>query len=146
MKEMYQQAVADSEKVTKINAVEEIQHATNARSIKERFERGEPIAAGSDDEQDGMKNKTSDKPDEEILAAGTCGFNFDDLEKYNEKLSSMKNLSSKLKRKKYIKKNFFFHLQFDSYIVKKYFIIIFQFRLKNKSIKIMTYTLRKEIQ
>lgn len=72
MKEMYQQAVADSEKVTRINAVEEIQHATNARSIKERFERGEPIAATSDDEQDKQKG---DKPDEEILAAGWF-FNF----------------------------------------------------------------------
>ncbi|XP_023244940.1 uncharacterized protein LOC106644885 [Copidosoma floridanum] len=67
MKEMYQQAVADSERVTKINAAEEIQHATNARSIKERFERGEPIAA-SDEELD-AKNKP-EKADEEILAAG----------------------------------------------------------------------------
>lgn len=68
MKEAYQQAVADSERVTKINAAEEIQHATNARSIKERFERGEPIAATSDDEQD--KQLKDDKPDEELLAAG----------------------------------------------------------------------------
>lgn len=71
MKELYQQAVADSERITKINAVEEIQHATNARSIKERFERGEPIAPTSDDEQENghAKNK-AEKPDEEILAAG----------------------------------------------------------------------------
>ena len=75
MKELYQQAVADSERVTKINAVEEIQHTTNARSIKERFERGEPIAATSDDEQDGAParaNNKAEKPDEEILAAGNC--------------------------------------------------------------------------
>lgn len=70
MKEMYQQAVADSERITKINAVEEIQHTTNARSIKERFERGEPIASNSDDEEVDKNNK-ADKPDEEILAAGT---------------------------------------------------------------------------
>ncbi|XP_014225437.1 uncharacterized protein LOC106651448 isoform X10 [Trichogramma pretiosum] len=69
MKEMYQQAVADSDKIQKINAVEEIQHSTNARSIKERFERGEPIAATSDEEIENAKNK-SEKPDEEILAAG----------------------------------------------------------------------------
>ncbi|XP_058802541.1 uncharacterized protein LOC131670720 isoform X3 [Phymastichus coffea] len=67
MKEMYQQAVADSERVTKINAAEEIQHTTNARSIKERFERGEPIGSTCDEEIE--KNKV-DKPDEEILAAG----------------------------------------------------------------------------
>ncbi|XP_031786196.1 titin homolog isoform X22 [Nasonia vitripennis] len=70
MKEMYQQAVADSERITKINAAEEIQHATNARSIKERFERGEPIAAMSDDEQDAAGKTKAEKPDEEILAAG----------------------------------------------------------------------------
>lgn len=69
MKEMYQQAVADSERVTKINAADEIQHTTNARSIKERFERGEPIAAASDEEQEGKLK--GEKPDEEILAAGT---------------------------------------------------------------------------
>lgn len=68
MKEMYQQAVADSERVTKINALEEIQHSTNARSIKERFERGEPIAT-SDDEDNSGKPKP-EKPDEEVIAAG----------------------------------------------------------------------------
>ncbi|XP_043265826.1 xin actin-binding repeat-containing protein 2 isoform X10 [Colletes gigas] len=68
MKEMYQQAVAGSERVTKINAAEEIQHsATHARSIKERFERGEPIAA-SDDETDGKPKP--EKADEEVIAAG----------------------------------------------------------------------------
>ncbi|XP_014615676.1 PREDICTED: uncharacterized protein LOC106793337 isoform X1 [Polistes canadensis] len=68
MKEMYQQAVAGSERVTKINAAEEIQHSTHARSIKERFERGEPIAA-SDDETDNTKPKP-EKADEEVIAAG----------------------------------------------------------------------------
>ncbi|KAI4500194.1 hypothetical protein M0802_004611 [Mischocyttarus mexicanus] len=68
MKEMYQQAVAGSERVTKINAAEEIQHSTHARSIKERFERGEPIAA-SDDETDNSKPKP-EKADEEVIAAG----------------------------------------------------------------------------
>ncbi|XP_054015880.1 uncharacterized protein LOC128892244 isoform X16 [Hylaeus anthracinus] len=68
MKEMYQQAVAGSERVTKINAAEEIQHSsTHARSIKERFERGEPIAA-SDDETDGKPKP--EKADEEVIAAG----------------------------------------------------------------------------
>ncbi|XP_033208658.1 uncharacterized protein LOC117167665 isoform X10 [Belonocnema kinseyi] len=67
MKELYQQAVADSERVTKINAAEEIQHATNARSIKEKFEKGEPIAT-SDDENDGKLKQ--EKPDEEVIAAG----------------------------------------------------------------------------
>ena len=67
MKELYQQAVADSERVTKINAVEEIQHATNARSIKEKFERGEPIST-SDDENDSKPKQ--EKPDEEVIAAG----------------------------------------------------------------------------
>ncbi|XP_076166144.1 uncharacterized protein LOC143146044 isoform X13 [Ptiloglossa arizonensis] len=68
MKEMYQQAVAGSERVTKINAAEEIQHsATHARSIKERFERGEPIAA-SDDETDSKPKP--EKADEEVIAAG----------------------------------------------------------------------------
>ncbi|XP_025154312.1 uncharacterized protein LOC105188955 isoform X4 [Harpegnathos saltator] len=68
MKEMYQQAVAGSDRVTKINAAEEIQHSTHARSIKERFERGEPIAA-SDDETDNSKPKP-EKADEEVIAAG----------------------------------------------------------------------------
>lgn len=67
MKEMYQQAVAESERVTKINPTEEIQHSTHARSIKERFERGEPIAA-SDDENDAKPKQ--EKPDEEVIAAG----------------------------------------------------------------------------
>ncbi|XP_076678328.1 uncharacterized protein LOC143374242 isoform X4 [Andrena cerasifolii] len=68
MKEMYQQAVAGSERVTKINAAEEIQHsATHARSIKERFERGEPIAV-SDDETDSKPKP--EKADEEVIAAG----------------------------------------------------------------------------
>ncbi|KAK2586141.1 hypothetical protein KPH14_001411 [Odynerus spinipes] len=67
MKEMYQQAVAGSERVTKINAAEEIQHSTHARSIKERFERGEPIAT-SDDETDSKPKP--EKADEEVIAAG----------------------------------------------------------------------------
>ncbi|XP_046143025.1 xin actin-binding repeat-containing protein 2 isoform X3 [Osmia bicornis bicornis] len=68
MKEMYQQAVAGSERVTKINAAEELQHSsTHARSIKERFERGEPIAT-SDDETDGKPKP--EKADEEVIAAG----------------------------------------------------------------------------
>ncbi|XP_076241823.1 uncharacterized protein LOC143183907 isoform X6 [Calliopsis andreniformis] len=68
MKEMYQQAVAGSDRVTKINAAEELQNSsTHARSIKERFERGEPIAA-SDDETD-TKPKP-EKADEEVIAAG----------------------------------------------------------------------------
>ncbi|XP_067210509.1 uro-adherence factor A isoform X13 [Linepithema humile] len=68
MKEMYQQAVAGSDRVTKINAAEEIQHSTaHARSIKERFERGEPIAA-SDDETDSKPKP--EKADEEVIAAG----------------------------------------------------------------------------
>lgn len=68
MKEMYQQAVAGSDRITKINAAEELQYSTNhARSLKEKFERGEPIMA-SDDE---MENKAkSEKADEEVLAAG----------------------------------------------------------------------------
>lgn len=69
MKEMYQQAVAGSDRVTKINAAEEIQHSTHTRSIKERFERGEPIAA-TDDEIDSGKPKP-EKADEEVIAAGT---------------------------------------------------------------------------
>ncbi|XP_011871606.1 PREDICTED: LIM domain and actin-binding protein 1 isoform X8 [Vollenhovia emeryi] len=68
MKEMYQQAVAGSDRVTKINAAEEIQHSTtHARSLKERFERGEPIAA-SDDENDSKPKP--EKADEEVIAAG----------------------------------------------------------------------------
>ncbi|KAG5313440.1 LIMA1 protein, partial [Acromyrmex insinuator] len=67
MKEMYQQAVAGSDRVTKINAAEEIQHSTtHARSLKERFERGEPIAA-SDDETDSKPKP--EKADEEVIAA-----------------------------------------------------------------------------
>lgn len=68
MKEMYQQAVAGSDRVTKINAAEEIQHSTHARSIKERFERGEPLGA-SDDETDSKPKP--EKADEEVIAAGT---------------------------------------------------------------------------
>ena len=67
MKELYQQAVADSERVTKINAVEEIQHTSNARSIKEKFERGEPIATSDDENESKLKQE---KPDEEVIAAG----------------------------------------------------------------------------
>lgn len=67
MKELYQQAVADSERVTKVNAVEEIQHATNARSIKEKFERGESIPASDDVNENKSKQE---KPDEEVIAAG----------------------------------------------------------------------------
>ncbi|XP_029671489.1 microtubule-associated protein futsch isoform X11 [Formica exsecta] len=68
MKEMYQQAVAGNDRVTKINAAEEIQHSTaHARSIKERFERGEPIAT-SDDEIDSKPKP--EKADEEVIAAG----------------------------------------------------------------------------
>jgi len=66
---MYQQAVAGSDRVTKINAADEIQYSTNhARSLKEKFERGEPIAT-SDDET-GNKPKP-EKADEEVIAAGT---------------------------------------------------------------------------
>ena len=67
MKEMYQQAVAESERITKTNPTEEIQHSTHARSIKERFERGEPIAT-SDGEDDSKPKQ--DKADEEVIAAG----------------------------------------------------------------------------
>ncbi|XP_018392111.1 PREDICTED: uncharacterized protein LOC108771354 [Cyphomyrmex costatus] len=71
MKEMYQQAVAGSDRVTKINAAEEIQHSTtHARSLKERFERGEPIAA-SDDETDSKPKP--EKADEEVIAAAKTG-------------------------------------------------------------------------
>ncbi|EGI67542.1 LIM domain and actin-binding protein 1 [Acromyrmex echinatior] len=71
MKEMYQQAVAGSDRVTKINAAEEIQHSTtHARSLKERFERGEPIAA-SDDETDSKLKP--EKADEEVIAAAKTG-------------------------------------------------------------------------
>ncbi|KZC11107.1 LIM domain and actin-binding protein 1 [Dufourea novaeangliae] len=67
MKEMYQQAVAGSDRVTKINPAEELQNSsTHARSIKERFERGEPIAA-SDDETDNKPKP--EKADEEVIAA-----------------------------------------------------------------------------
>ncbi|XP_043272861.1 uncharacterized protein [Venturia canescens] len=68
MKEMYQQAVAESERITKAAPTEEIQHSTHARSIKERFERGEPIAP-SDGEAEANKLK-QEKPDEEVIAAG----------------------------------------------------------------------------
>lgn len=69
MKEMYQQAVAGSDRVTKINPAEELQNSSaHARSIKERFERGELIAA-SDDETDNNKPKP-EKADEEVIAAG----------------------------------------------------------------------------
>lgn len=74
MKEMYQQAVAESERVTKINAseeIQEIQQSAHARSIKERFERGEPIAANEDgDSEDKFKHQ--DRADEEVIAAGKC--------------------------------------------------------------------------
>lgn len=83
---MYQQAVAESEKQQKINAVEEIQHSTHARSIKEKFERGEIVTA-SDDEIDNKPK--AEKPDEEVIAAGMLIFynitknffifNFDEL-------------------------------------------------------------------
>lgn len=72
MKEMYQQAVAESERVTKINAseeIQEIQQTAHARSIKERFERGEPIAA-NEDENPEDKFKHQDRADEEVIAAG----------------------------------------------------------------------------
>ncbi|XP_078053260.1 uncharacterized protein LOC144478834 isoform X6 [Augochlora pura] len=68
MKEMYQQAVAGSDRVTKINPAEELQNSSaHARSIKERFERGELIAA-SDDETDNKPKP--EKADEEVIAAG----------------------------------------------------------------------------
>lgn len=72
MKEMYQQAVAGNERLNKINAAEEIQNTIHARSIKERFERGEPIAAYSSDEEgnDSRPNNKQEKPDEEVIAAG----------------------------------------------------------------------------
>ncbi|XP_046735437.1 microtubule-associated protein futsch isoform X17 [Diprion similis] len=72
MKELYQQAVAESERVTKINAAEEIQEiqqSAHARSIKERFERGEPIAA-NDDENSEEKFKHQDRAEEDVIAAG----------------------------------------------------------------------------
>ncbi|XP_057338553.1 F-actin-monooxygenase MICAL3 isoform X9 [Microplitis mediator] len=74
MKELYQQAVATSERVTKINPADEIQCTTaHARSIKEKFERGEPITCSNEDEAD--SNSTSnkikqEKPDEDVIAAG----------------------------------------------------------------------------
>nr|XP_031843019.1 uncharacterized protein LOC116431550 isoform X7 [Nomia melanderi] len=68
MKEMYQQAVAGSDRVTKINPAEELQNSSaHARSIKERFERGELIGA-SDDETDNKPKP--EKADEEVIAAG----------------------------------------------------------------------------
>ncbi|CAD6228633.1 GSCOCG00006471001-RA-CDS, partial [Cotesia congregata] len=74
MKELYQQAVATSERVTKINPAEEFQCTpAHARSIKEKFERGEPITSSNEDEAD--SNSTSnkikqEKPDEDVIAAG----------------------------------------------------------------------------
>ncbi|KAG8037088.1 hypothetical protein G9C98_004410 [Cotesia typhae] len=74
MKELYQQAVATSERVTKINPAEEFQCTpAHARSIKEKFERGEPITSSNADEAD--SNSTSnkikqEKPDEDVIAAG----------------------------------------------------------------------------
>lgn len=72
MKEMYQQAVAISEQsVPKTKPAEEIQCTTHARSIKERFERGEPISALDDE----SNNKpTKETPDEEVIAAGNYNF------------------------------------------------------------------------
>ncbi|XP_046586683.1 microtubule-associated protein futsch isoform X16 [Neodiprion lecontei] len=72
MKELYQQAVAESERVTKINAAEEIQEiqqSAHARSIKERFERGEPIAANNDENSE-EKFKHQDRAEEDVIAAG----------------------------------------------------------------------------
>lgn len=80
MKELYQQAVATSERVTKINPADEIQCTTaHARSIKEKFERGEPITCSNEDEAD--SNSTSnkikqEKPDEDVIAAGKTFFFF----------------------------------------------------------------------
>ncbi|XP_034944167.1 xin actin-binding repeat-containing protein 2 isoform X3 [Chelonus insularis] len=69
MKELYQQAVATSERVTKTNPVEEIQCTMHARSIKEKFERGEPMV-NSNDEEDSSSKLKQEKPDEEVIAAG----------------------------------------------------------------------------
>lgn len=69
MKEMYQQAVAGNDRIMKINAAEEIQHSTNhARTLKEKFERGELIATSDDETESKPKQE---KADEEVIAAGT---------------------------------------------------------------------------
>ncbi|XP_012287832.1 uncharacterized protein LOC105703765 [Orussus abietinus] len=67
MKEMYQQAISGNDNISKTNAAEEIGCAVNARSIKERFEKGEIILPSGDDN---TNKPSAEKPDEEVIAAG----------------------------------------------------------------------------
>lgn len=69
MKEMYEQAVADSEGKPSSKKDQDIVMSEKARLIKERFERGEVVHSGSEDEEDKKKgNREAD--DMSVFEAG----------------------------------------------------------------------------
>lgn len=71
MKEMYEQAVAESEgRGGTGSAKKEVEQlgCEKARLMKERFEKGEPITDSED--EDGEKKKTKDTEDMSVFEAG----------------------------------------------------------------------------
>lgn len=69
MKEMYEQAVAESEGNFSSKKDQDIVMSEKARLIKERFERGEVVHSGSEDEDD-KKNKNREADDLSVFEAG----------------------------------------------------------------------------
>lgn len=72
MKEMYEQAVAESEGRTTNTSKKEVEslRTEKARILKERFERGEPIQSDSEDEDGEKKLKNKETEDMSVFDAG----------------------------------------------------------------------------
>lgn len=72
MKEMYEQAVAESEGRTTNTSKKEVENlrTEKARILKERFERGEPIQSDSEDEDGEKKIKNKETEDMSVFEAG----------------------------------------------------------------------------
>lgn len=69
MKEMYEQAVAESEGKIISKKDQDIVQSEKARLLKERFERGEIVHSGSEDEED-KKSKNKESEDMSVFEAG----------------------------------------------------------------------------
>lgn len=86
MKEMYQQAVLDSEQgVVAANKKPDIDIGNKAKSIKEKFEKGEAFVKTNDDEDgDGDKNEKKIPDDQDVFEQGNTSIeNFYNTYLYN---------------------------------------------------------------
>lgn len=69
MKEMYEQAVAESEGKVTCKKDQDVVQSEKARLLKERFERGEVVHSGSEDEEE-KKSKAKESEDMSVFEAG----------------------------------------------------------------------------